>query len=146
MEEESPVLEKNDIKIPVDKLEIKFVRSSGPGGQNVNKLNTKAEVRFNLNDSRWIDEEVKKKFKELHPNFMNAKGEVIVTSQTCREQKANLNDAIMKLRDMIYVSSLTEKERKFDIPAETQLETKRRILDKKKRSDVKKTRNSGNFD
>ena len=48
-----------ELEIPIDQLEIKFVRSSGPGGQNVNKLNTKAEIRFNLHSAEWLDEKTR---------------------------------------------------------------------------------------
>eukprot|EP01036_Dinobryon_divergens_P050807 gene50807-68020_t len=47
----------NDIFIPLDKVDFNFARSSGPGGQNVNKLNTKAEIRFNVSTADWIPDE-----------------------------------------------------------------------------------------
>ena len=51
-----------DIEVPTDKLFFSFVRSSGPGGQNVNKLNTKAELRFNIDSADWIPFEVKQRY------------------------------------------------------------------------------------
>ena len=54
-----------DVHIPVEKLDFSYARSSGPGGQNVNKVNTKAEMRFKVDDADWIPEEVKGRLKEM---------------------------------------------------------------------------------
>ena len=140
-EEEDPITI-DDIVIPREKLEIKYARSSGPGGQNVNKVNSKAEVRFRVDMADWLEADVKKRFIELHKSYMNNFGEVIVTSQVGRDQTQNLEDAISKLKYMVYQASIPEKERKNDIPAETENEVKKRIDSKRKRSDVKKMRNS----
>ncbi len=142
LEEEDEIISVDDIKIPRDKLEIRYARSSGPGGQNVNKVNSKAEVRFRVESADWLENDVKKRFIQLHKTYMNNFGEVIVTSQVGRDQTQNLEDAISKLRSMIHIASIPEKARKNDIPAETENEVKRRIDSKRKKSDVKKTRNS----
>jgi peptidyl-tRNA hydrolase ICT1 len=63
-ESDEPSLKKSDIIIPRDKIETQFCRSSGAGGQNVNKLNTKAELRFNVGAAEWMSKDVKKKFIE----------------------------------------------------------------------------------
>lgn len=141
-DEEEHTLSPNDIMIPREKLDMNFSRSSGPGGQNVNKVNTKAEIRFHLQNADWLDKKVKAKFLELYPNTINTKGEVVISSQVGRSQEHNTDDAISKLRNMIYQASLEEKERKNAIPAETQNEEKRRVDSKKRKSDVKKMRNS----
>ena len=132
-----------DIQIPKDKIELKFSRSSGPGGQNVNKVNTKAEIRFNVDTADWLQSEVKQKLRDLYKNSINLKGEIIVTSQVYRTQEQNLDDAYKKLRDMVFHASLTEKERKFLIPPETENLAKRRIESKRKKGDIKKTRSGG---
>lgn len=141
-EEDEETISLDDIVIPREKLEIKFARSSGPGGQNVNKVNSKAEVRFRVDSADWLGPDVKKRFIELHKNYMNNFGEVIVTSQVGRDQTQNLEDAISKLRHMVYLASIPEKERKNEIPPETETELKKRIDGKRKRSEVKKMRNS----
>lgn len=141
-DEEEDTLTIKDIRIPKEKLDLNFSRSSGPGGQNVNKVNTKAEIRFHLQNADWLDKTVKAKFKELYPNSLNANGEVVITSQIGRSQEHNTDDAIEKLRNMVFQASLKEKERKTVIPSETNNEEKRRLDSKKKKSDVKKMRNS----
>jgi len=134
-----------DIKIPRDKIEENFSRSSGPGGQNVNKLNTKAEIRFKISTCTWLTDDVKKKVRELHKNHINNEDELIITCQTSRTQSMNLEEAYKKMRQLIYEASIPERERLNLIPPETNREEFRRVEHKKRRSDIKKTR-SGNFD
>ncbi len=95
------------VNIPIDKLDIQFARSSGAGGQNVNKLNTKgnyspflsvhwslivcdtrlnvtAEIRFNVSTCDWLPEDVKGRLQELQANRINKEGELVITSQEHR--------------------------------------------------------------
>ena len=65
----------DDIYIPLDKIDFSFARSSGPGGQNVNKLNTKAEIRFNIQLADWIPNEVKQRLIQYQSNKINKDGE-----------------------------------------------------------------------
>lgn len=134
-----------EIFLPKDKLELRFSRSSGPGGQNVNKVNTKVEVRFNVDTAEWLAPQVKEKLKELQQNSINSEGDLIVTSQASRTQERNREDAYDKLKKMIWEASLTEKERKFLIPPETETMARKRVDSKRKRSEIKRTR-SGKFD
>ncbi|CAD8091432.1 unnamed protein product [Paramecium sonneborni] len=128
------------IFIPKEKLECRFSKSSGPGGQHVNKTNSKAEIRFNLQSADWLNDQQKLKFLRLYPNFVNKEGEIILTSQFTREQSKNLEDAIDKLREMIFECSKPDKS-EFIIPPPSQYKIKQRIQCKRQRSDVKKTRN-----
>jgi peptidyl-tRNA hydrolase ICT1 len=73
-----------DIIIPLDKIELRYSRSSGPGGQNVNKLNTKVEIRFNVTQADWLPLEVRERIFEYNPTRINKEGEIIVTSQENR--------------------------------------------------------------
>ena len=81
----------NSISIPYDKLEISFARSSGPGGQNVNKVNTKAELRFNVIAADWLPEDVKSRLLTQQSNRINKDGELIITSQEYRYVTCMLN-------------------------------------------------------
>jgi peptidyl-tRNA hydrolase ICT1 len=138
--EDEEMISIKDIVIPREKITTNFARSSGPGGQNVNKTNSKAEIRFNVDTADWLDQNVKKKFRVLHKNHINNIGEVVITSQVGRSQTQNLEDAFERLRTMIYHASIPEKERTNKIPAETKRREFRRIDSKRKRSDVKRTR------
>ncbi|XP_048346554.1 peptidyl-tRNA hydrolase ICT1, mitochondrial [Sphaerodactylus townsendi] len=93
--------------IPVDRLSVSYCRSSGPGGQNVNKVNTKAEVRFHLASADWIAEDVRQKMAVMHKNKISRSGELIITSEVSRYQMRNLADCLQKLRDLI--AEATEK-------------------------------------
>ncbi|XP_032312757.1 peptidyl-tRNA hydrolase ICT1, mitochondrial isoform X2 [Camelus ferus] len=96
--------------IPVDRLTISYCRSSGPGGQNVNKVNSKAEVRFHLASADWIAEPVRQKMAVMHKNKINRSGELILTSECSRYQFRNLADCLQKIRDMIAEASQPAKE------------------------------------
>ncbi|XP_053426950.1 peptidyl-tRNA hydrolase ICT1, mitochondrial isoform X2 [Nycticebus coucang] len=97
-------------EIPLDRLKISYCRSSGPGGQNVNKVNSKAEVRFHLATADWIAEPVRQRIAILHKNKINRSGELILTSESSRYQFRNLADCLQKIRDMITEASQTPKE------------------------------------
>ncbi|KAG8509636.1 Peptidyl-tRNA hydrolase ICT1, mitochondrial [Galemys pyrenaicus] len=96
--------------IPLDRLTISYCRSSGPGGQNVNKVNSKAEVRFHLATADWITEPVRQKMAVTHKNKINRSGELILTSECSRYQFRNLADCLQKIRDMIAEASQPAKE------------------------------------
>ncbi|XP_045670370.1 peptidyl-tRNA hydrolase ICT1, mitochondrial isoform X2 [Ursus americanus] len=96
--------------IPLDRLTISYCRSSGPGGQNVNKVNSKAEIRFHLATAEWIAEPVRQKMAIMHKNKINRSGELILTSECSRYQFRNLADCLQKIRDMIAQASQTPKE------------------------------------
>ncbi|NXA04400.1 ICT1 hydrolase, partial [Sapayoa aenigma] len=89
------------------RLTVSYSRSSGPGGQNVNKVNSKAEVRFHLESADWIPEAVRQKMAVMHRNKINRAGELIVTSEESRYQMRNLAICLEKIRTM--VTEATEK-------------------------------------
>ncbi|XP_075033977.1 large ribosomal subunit protein mL62 [Mixophyes fleayi] len=91
--------------IPIDRLSISYSKSSGPGGQNVNKVNTKAEVRFHLSSADWIPEDIRQKISVQNKNRINRSGELILVSQVSRYQMRNLADCLDKLRDIISEAS-----------------------------------------
>ncbi|XP_037056806.1 peptidyl-tRNA hydrolase ICT1, mitochondrial isoform X2 [Peromyscus leucopus] len=96
--------------IPLDRLSISYCRSSGPGGQNVNKVNSKAEVRFHLASADWIAEPVRQKIALKHKNKINKAGELVLTSESSRYQFRNLAECLQKIRDMIAEASQSPKE------------------------------------
>jgi peptidyl-tRNA hydrolase ICT1 len=72
------------VHIACNRLEFQYARSSGPGGQNVNKLNTKAEVRFHVETADWLPVEVRQRLTEYQSNKINKDGDLIVSSQEHR--------------------------------------------------------------
>ncbi|XP_077315459.1 large ribosomal subunit protein mL62 [Lithobates pipiens] len=130
--------------IPVDRLTISYSKSSGPGGQNVNKVNTKAEVRFQLSSAEWIPEDVRQKISVLNKNRINRNGDLIVVSEVSRYQMRNLADCLDKIRTMISQASHTPKvATKEDIELrKTRLENmnRERLRQKKIHSSIKQSR------
>ena len=72
------------VDIPVDSLEFHYTRSSGPGGQNVNKVNTKAELRFNVVAAKWLPDDVRERFMDQEKNKINQDGILVMSSQEQR--------------------------------------------------------------
>ncbi|XP_030611373.1 peptidyl-tRNA hydrolase ICT1, mitochondrial [Archocentrus centrarchus] len=93
------------VHIPVERLTVSYSRSSGPGGQHVNKVSTKAEVRFHVQTAEWIPEDVRKKILEKNKNRITKAGELLVTSELSRSQQRNLSDCIQKISTIIAEAS-----------------------------------------
>jgi len=125
-------------RIPESEFIISASRSSGPGGQNVNKVNTRVEIRFNIIASpNLTDIEKNLIFIELR-NKINSEGDLITTSQSERSQLRNRTKAVEKLYKMLSVA-LTEKPgRKSTSP--TKKSRLERLEEKRKRSLIKKMR------
>lgn len=84
--------------IPMKRLIVDCCRSSGPGGQNVNKKNTKVSVSFHLESADWIPEETRNKFAEIHKSSLSKEGYFTIRSDKTRAQTLNLADCIDRLR------------------------------------------------
>ena len=116
-----------------------FSRSSGPGGQNVNKLNTKAEVRFRLADAAWLAPDARDRLAALWPAHVTTEGEVFVSSQKHRTQEANLAEAMAKLEAMVTKAATAPKVRQLRTNL-SELTKKEYREDKRHRSEVKQKR------
>lgn len=97
--------------IPRDKLQFSFTASSGPGGQNVNHVNTKVELRFKPREAAWIPDEMRARFLEMNASRINNAGEMVITSQRQRKQDQNLEDCVAKLKQYLDEASWIPKER-----------------------------------
>ncbi|KAI3727523.1 hypothetical protein L6452_16139 [Arctium lappa] len=92
-------------KITLDHVTVSFARSGGPGGQNVNKVNTKVDMRFNVNAADWLSERVREKILQMEKNRINKDGELVISSTRTRTQKGNIEDALEKLQAIIDAAS-----------------------------------------
>lgn len=123
------------ITIPDEELAFSFARSSGPGGQNVNKVNSKATLRWNPTASAALPDEVRARFLKLYASRLTNDGEILITSQESRDQPKNIAICLEKLRGMIQQVLTPPKKRRPTKP--TKGSKQRRLNDKKQRSEVK---------
>ena len=105
------------LRIPDSEFQWSFVRSGGPGGQNVNKVASKAVLRWNLTGNASLPEDVKARFRSQQRNRITTEGDVIITSQRYRDQERNKEDCLDKLAEMILRASIILKPRKASKPS-----------------------------
>ncbi|MBQ6826405.1 MAG: aminoacyl-tRNA hydrolase [Thermoguttaceae bacterium] len=128
--------------IPLAEIEFEFVRSSGPGGQNVNKVSSKARLRWRPGER--LAPEVWERFQRLYPSWTTEAGDVVVSSQKFRDAPKNKADCLEKLRAALEKAGRAPKKR---IPTKpTRGSILRRLADKKRNSDKKKERGRRDFD
>lgn len=133
------MLEVNDkIKIPWAEFTVSFARSSGPGGQNVNKVNSKALIDWSIVNSPSIPEGVRRRFLESFSSRITTDGRVVIASDEHRAQEANLKACYEKLRDMLLAVAVPPKIRRPTKP--TRGSKERRLSDKRQNSENKKQR------
>lgn len=126
------------IHVPQDELVIKASRSSGPGGQNVNKLNTKVAVALDIPNCSFLNEEQKRIILRKLPGRITKDKRLIVESQKFRTQRANRNFAIEKLESLIENALKKPKKRKPTKPTASSVE--KRLKQKKLKSIAKQQR------
>ena len=126
------------MKIPREELQISFSRSSGPGGQNVNKVATRVEVRFHLESAAWIAPPTRARLAALYPRRLNREGEFIVVSSRFRSQGRNIEDCIERLGELLKKAAKRPRRR---VPTrKPRASNARRLKHKKRRSDIKSRR------
>jgi ribosome-associated protein len=123
------------IRIPLSELRFTFSRSSGPGGQNVNKLNTKATLRWPVADSRSLPGDVRDRFLHRYRGRITSEGDVLITSQRFRDAGRNAGDCLEKLRQMLARVAEPPKTRR---PTKPTRAAKRRRLEAKRQHAQKK--------
>lgn len=131
------------IAIPLTELNFSFARSGGPGGQNVNKVNTKATLRWAVTASPSVPEGVRQRFLEKYKRRITTEGELVLSSQRFRDQGRNVADCLDKLRDLLLEVATPPKRRKKTKPSRAARE---RRLQQKSRQSEKKQRRRTRFD
>lgn len=126
------------VEAPAGECSWEFVRSSGPGGQNVNKTATKAVLRWNAVRSTSVPADVRARFLARHASRITSAGEVILASDRYRDRPRNVEDALARLQALLDAVAEPPRPRRPSKPGRAAIE--RRIVAKKRRGGVKALR------
>ena len=132
------------LTIPAGELEISFSRSGGPGGQNVNKVSSKVDLRWNPLTSMALDHDDRSLLLEKLRNRLTTDGQLIVTSTLTRDQLKNRDDAESKLALIVRAALDRPKPRKATKVSKGA--KRRRVADKRRHSEIKRGRSGGRDD
>jgi ribosome-associated protein len=134
----------SSVVIPGEELSWTAVRSGGPGGQNVNKVSTKVELRFDLPGSTAISEAAKARLVALAASRLDARGFVVIVADETRSQPRNLELAREKLAELVRAALVVPKRRRATKPSKAA--KRRRVEGKRKAGEKKRTRGDKSWD
>ena len=126
------------VELPDADLSISFVRSAGPGGQNVNKLATAAQLRFNLDGTGVLSSAVKLRLRKLAGRRVTDEGEILIIARNHRTQEGNRREALARLHALIDAARVEPKLRRATKP--TKASKERRLAGKVRDQRVKRLR------
>lgn len=127
-----------DGELPLREISFRFVRSAGPGGQNVNKVASKAVLRWNIGESRALPDAVRERLVAMAPGRITAGGDLVLSSQRFRDRGRNVADCLEKLRALLRAASAERRARTKTTPGRAA--RARRVDAKRRRSRAKELR------
>lgn len=127
--------------LPENEVSFDFVRASGPGGQNVNKVASAVQLRFDVANSPSLSEAVKKRLARLAGSRMTREGVLVIEAKSHRTQEQNRGAAVERLAELIRRALEKPKKRKPTRPSKTARE--KRLQEKKRRGELKRQRRKG---
>lgn len=133
----------DQLQIPMEEFQFSYARSAGPGGQNVNKVNSKAILHWPVAQSTHLPQEVKLRFLMRYHHKMTTLGEVVISGQRFRDQPRNAEDCLERLKEMILAVWDAPVKRKQTKPSRGGKE--RRLQSKREQSERKAGRRRPDF-